>query len=316
MSEEQKSGQGLALTAMRVASLWLAAGALFKLFAGSPADLPGHLIELVGKGNITLFFRAAIAIELCVVALTWLKPRLGWFFLACTFGVFIAVLVKPVMDGDASCGCMGGSVSIHPILMMSIDSVLLISILATRPWKMVRTKGAPLALILGVLAICIAAPWIVIKTGIPTAPPVDPSNAGTEAPVEPEGPRFVVLDFDTWVGKSIYDADFPLTPHLEGNIEELASDGSWIFWRMTCDHCAKHLLELTGTYAGEPLVLIRDYEEQDETQEPAVTLMPEGPSVQHVSLRKGPVYVMTTPVEMIVAGGDVVSVEDNVGSEK
>ncbi len=316
MTEESKSGQTLALAAMRIASLWLLAGALFKLFAGSPADLPPDLVELVGKSNITLFFKSAVAVELAVVLLVWLKPKLGWLPLAGTFTVFIAVLIGPVMRGDESCGCMGGSITIPPLVMMSVDALLLISIIATRPWRNVTAKGAPLALAAVLVAGCVAAPFIIIKTG--TVPPiVDPTeDPNGEEPSEPEQPRFVVFEFDTWTGKSIYDEDFPLKPHLEGNIEELSPDGKWIFWRMTCDHCAKHLLEMSASYAGEPLVLIRDYEEKDEVEQPAVTVMPEGPGVQHISLRKGPSYFMTTPVEMTVSGGEVLMIEENVGAEE
>lgn len=315
MTEETKSGQGLALAAMRIASIWLLAGALFKLLEGSPADLPPNIIELVGKKYLTLFFRCAIAIELCVVTLVWIKPKIGWFFLAGNFAVFMCVLVGPVMAGDESCGCMGSSITIPPLVMMGIDGILLTAIIATLPWRTVTSKGAPLIALIPVLGVCAAAPWVVIKTNVVPVPLVASNgDQAAEAP-EVDQPRFVVFEFDSWMGKSIYDEDFPLKPHLEGNIEELSPDGNWIFWRMTCDHCATHLRELAAGYAGEPLVLIRDHEEKDATEEPAVTIMPEGPSVQHTSLRKGPSYFMTTPVEMIVTGGEVLSIEENVGAE-
>ncbi len=316
MTEEPKSSQGPALAAMRIASLWLLAGALFKLFKGSPADLPPNLVELVGRSQITLFFKAAIAIELAVVVLVWLKPKFGWFFLAGNFAVFIAVLFPLALEGAESCGCFGGSITISPWLMIGIDGTLLLAILATRPWSTVTSKGGPWILTLLLIGLGAAAPWIVIDTEGDTTPaPV--TNGETSGPGTPEAaPRFVVFDFPTWVGKSIYDEDLPLRKHLDANIEELAPDGRWIFWRMTCSHCAAHLLELHANYDGSPLVLIRDHEPKDATEQPEVTLMPEGPDVRQISLRKGPVYYMTTPVEMIVSGGQILSVEENVGSEE
>lgn len=300
MTEDSPKGQGPALIAMRLASLWLLAGALFKLFKGSPADLPPTIVDIVGKGNITLFFKAAIGIELATVVLTWLKPKLGWFFLAGTFLVFLGVLTPLALEGAESCGCFGGSVPIPPWVMMTIDGVLLLGILATRPWKTVRAKGAPVAVIGLLIVLGGAAPWFLVKTeGVP-----------------PEELRSVVFDFESWTGKSIYDEDFQLTPHLETNIEELHPDGNWIFWRITCDHCAQHLLELAGSYAGEPLVLIRDIEAHDADSEPVVTIMPEGDLVQHTQLKRGPSYFMTTPVEMIVVGGEVLGVQENVGADE
>jgi hypothetical protein len=316
MTEESKSGQGPALIAMRVASLWLLAGALFKLFKGSPADLPPTIVEIVGKGNITLFFKSAIGIELAVVVLTWLKPRLGWFLLAGTFAVFLALLLPLVLEGAESCGCFGGSITIPPIVMVGIDGVLLLAMLATKPWARVKTSGGPMWLVGLLIAAGLAAPWLIIKDGsaVETPGPSDPSGENTE--VTTGDPRFVVFEFDKWQGKSIYDADFPLTPWLETNIEELSPDGEWIFWRKTCDHCAKHLLELAGGYAGEPLVLIRDIEDGDDEAESVVTVMPEGPSVQHTQLRDAPSYFMTTPVVMQVSGGDVLGVEENAGGDE
>lgn len=321
MTEESNPGQGRALIAIRVASLWLLAGALLKLFAGTPFDLPQNLVDLIGKKDIGLFFHVAIAIELTVVALVWLKPKLGWFALAGNYAVFICVLIGPALAGDEDCGCGGSLVSINPILMIVIDGTLLAAIFATRPWSRITSKGAPILLTIPVVVLTVLAPWIVIPSDAVAPSPVDDSaeQNSAEEPAEAteaDGPRFVVFDFEDWYGKSIYDADFPLTPHLDGNIEELSPDGNWIFWRITCSHCATHLRELTASYAGEPLVLIRDHEEGEEKQTPEVTIMPEGPSVQHVSLRKGPSYFMTTPVEMIVAGGEVLSVEENVGAEE
>ena len=101
-----------------LASTWVAAGALFKLFAGSPNDLPPMVRDFV-LGPVQTF-RSAISIELCIVILAILRPRFAWLPLAALFAVFVTVLVPLATSGADSCGCFGSSVSIPPIVMLSL----------------------------------------------------------------------------------------------------------------------------------------------------------------------------------------------------
>ena len=112
-----------ATLAVLFAASWVAAGALFKLLAGSPNDLPPAVQDFF-LGPVQTF-RAAIAIELCIVILALLRPRHAWLPLCALFSVFLAVLFPLVRAGVESCGCFGSSVTITPQAMMAIDGGLL-----------------------------------------------------------------------------------------------------------------------------------------------------------------------------------------------
>ncbi len=165
--------------------LWLAAGALFKLFEGSPNDLPATVKELSPFGALETL-RAAIAVELAVLGLVIALPRVGWFFLSGAFAVFIAVLLPLVASGETSCGCFGGNITIAPGLMLGIDSALLVLLLATKPWRSLpKGSGLGAATLPPLLAVAVLAPYMKIQdTALPpVAPrPVNESSAPSVTP--------------------------------------------------------------------------------------------------------------------------------------
>ena len=164
--------------------LWLAAGALFKLFEGSPNDLPGTVKELSPLSDLQTM-QAAVMIELAVIGLVIAKPRLGWIFLAGTFATFIAVLYPLVQEGATSCGCFGGNIEIKPEVMMGIDGALLVLMLISMPWRMPKDSGLGMPAFLPFLAVAVLAPWQKIEAE--SKPTFNPAlvgklrNAGKEA---------------------------------------------------------------------------------------------------------------------------------------
>jgi hypothetical protein len=162
----------LARVALTLGLLWLAAGALYKLFEGSPNDLPATVKEHSPLGALDTM-RLAIGIELAVIGLVIAVPRIGWFFLSSAFAVFIAVLVPLALAGEASCGCFGGNISIDPKVMLAVDGALLVMILATRPWSVLpRESGLGAASLLPFFAVAALAPYGKIKPAV--LPPVEP----------------------------------------------------------------------------------------------------------------------------------------------
>ena len=139
-----------------VIALWVAAGALFKLFWGTPALLPAAVRD-IGL-DLGLTYNLAIGIELAIVAVALLAPRLGWVLELLLLLVFDVVLGTQIAAGDASCGCFGAKLSMPPWVMLAIDSVLLFGLLALRPWSGLG-KGAPLALLAAAAAAALALPW-------------------------------------------------------------------------------------------------------------------------------------------------------------
>ncbi|MGK0482373.1 MAG: hypothetical protein ACJAQ3_002352, partial [Planctomycetota bacterium] len=112
--------------ALSAGMLWLLVGALYKLFEGSPNDLPKIVTDMSPLGSSWETMRAAIIIELAVVGLVLAKPRLGWVFLVGALGTFLAILYPLVQEGAASCGCFGSSITVKPETMMAIDGGLLV----------------------------------------------------------------------------------------------------------------------------------------------------------------------------------------------
>jgi len=175
----------LARVALTLGLLWLAAGALYKLFEGSPNDLPATVKDLSPLDALATM-RLAVGIELAVIGLVIALPRIGWFFLSGTFAVFSAVLVPLVLAGEESCGCFGGNITIDPKVMLAVDGALLAAILATRPWRTLpREAGLGAAALLPFLAVAVLAPYGKLQSAeLPTLEPrrVPQPAEGTNTP--------------------------------------------------------------------------------------------------------------------------------------
>ncbi len=291
--------------AVRLAALWVAAGALFKLFAGTPADLPKVLHEL--PIGVELFFKLAIGIELAIVFTALLKPKLGWLPLAALFVVFDVVLAIALSAGAESCGCFGSSITIPPQVMMGIDTVLLIAILATKPWASASDGFGPV----------IAVPVLAVASLVAPFPIV--GDQSIEVTEEGEATdltdlRFVVIEPEKWKDQLVYDTDFAAL--FPAEIETLPTDGLYIFWRWDCDHCAEHLQHLADTDdMSGPIVMIRLNQATDTDTNQAVFAMPTGGHVTHLELPVGPQYVVETPADFVLEGGMVVSAREGIEIE-
>src|SRR5262245_56227487 len=105
---------------VRLVAAWVITGASYKLFSGSPNDLPPVVREFILGPDLT--FRLAIAIELSIALTAILWPHVGWKLLALQLAVFLAILVQLMASGEASCGCFGSKVTIKPVTMFLIDA--------------------------------------------------------------------------------------------------------------------------------------------------------------------------------------------------
>ena len=75
MSETTQQDSPLARWALRLAALWLTAGAVAKLFFGTPALLPAVIREH-SPLSLDLTYTLVIGVEFALVALCFLRPRL------------------------------------------------------------------------------------------------------------------------------------------------------------------------------------------------------------------------------------------------
>ncbi len=293
----------LAAGIVRLVGLWLVVGAAFKLFAGTPNDLPPVVKDFGSTLSLSIgtTYRIAIAAELVLFALALVRPRLAWLPLAGVLVLFDAILVTQL--GSDNCGCFGSKISMPPWLMMAIDSVLLLALLATRPWRIPR-GGLPL-IALPVLTLCgLVLPWMLDREA---RSPVPGDEGSTEAA---GGLRsYEVLAIDEWVGQDL--GETPLAKYMD--VYSYYPDALWVLWRSTCDHCAEHLAELAQSESGERfLVLLRLHEPHDTEANRAVYLLPEGAFVQHADLPDTRDWVIQTPSELEVEGFQVIRAQEGL----
>jgi hypothetical protein len=304
MSEPTMHDSPLARWALRLCALWLAAGALAKLFFGTPALLP-EVVRGLTPLSLDLTYTLVIGVELGLVGLAFLRPRQAWPPLVAVFAFFEFVLATQLAAGEESCGCFGGGLKVSPALMMAVDSALLLFLLATKPWAALKRPGAGLGLVLLVLALSFALPasWIRVRQSEgPVAPPADPN--GKSPPVK--APDWLTLDPAKWVGQGVYDIA-ELTKWVAA--EKLPSDGKVVLWRQGCTHCAKHLRELAhGDKGEEPILLVQIQDDEQDSR--AVDAMPSGAHVTTAEFPKGMQVVLETPWEIRVAAGTVTTVLD------
>ena len=100
---------------VRIAGLWVFAGALTKTFVGLPGDLPSPILQLDFDPLKVLVI--AVAVETAVGLLAILAPRRGWIPMAALLGLFALVLGLHIRSGAESCGCFGGALPVPPVLI-------------------------------------------------------------------------------------------------------------------------------------------------------------------------------------------------------
>ncbi|MCC6408898.1 MAG: hypothetical protein IT453_17180 [Planctomycetes bacterium] len=353
MNSQSAPSSKYARLAVGLASLWILTGAGFKLLAGTPNDLPVPVLQFFADVDPGVKLHLAVAIELAVVALGFLAPAFGWFWVSGCLAVFVAVLLKLLSMSAEECGCFGTAIKVHPGVMLGVDSALLLAIAATRPWKSLRgAKGAPLPLVAVVVVLAIAAPWLVIDegggsrrpgsgststatelpggaqtTGGPTVAPgfgatqgdaPKPSDAGATAPSEPaaavELPRYVVLSSLKQKWVGKHVRDTELGAWMD--VDLYPPDAEWILFRYTCDHCREHFLKLDSEFATNPktYVLVHIPDDKDETHKVVETLPPHVEPI--VELPRGTEWVGVTPWTLELEGGVVKRAYLNEGEEE
>jgi len=286
---------------VRLVALWVLIGASYKLFSGSPNDLPPVVREFFLGPDLT--FRLAIAIELSIAFVAILRPRAGWGLLALQLAVFLAILVQLILSGEASCGCFGSKVKIAPATMFAIDATCLAALLLPRPWRNLKTEDerrlSPILIGLAVVAAWIA-PWAIIRSAPADLAPA--TDAQGEWKLPEELPRYADLSPETWVGKPLAETQLAAWLDVEAQMQE----GTWIIYRVACEHCARYLRHLYETFdpaAGTFYTYVRLSEAREE----------EGREVDPAHLAYGPEvilpaldWVITPPWRLELEGGVVV----------
>jgi hypothetical protein len=294
MNETLKRRFPWATIAVRCAAVWLLAGALAKLFLGTPKDLP-ELIRKLTPFDLDLTFHLVIAVELAIVWLCMLKPRWGWPVMLALFLFFEFVLGSQLAAGAKSCGCFGATIKVSPYLMVGVDGALLALLLATRPWKMIEGSGANPLVLAGAVAISAIVPWIAIP------------SQGDASKTE----RYVMLEPAKWVSKNVFEIE-QLSRWVPA--DKLPTDGKIVLWRQGCEHCAAHLRRMASEDDGsQPIVLLQIKDDLTSSRE--VDAMPNGPHVTMVSTPDNREFPIETPWEIHVEGGIVTAALDREHAE-
>lgn len=303
MPEVSPLRRRLAPLAVRLVALWVISVALIKLFKGNPGDLP-PLIRNFAPGllNVDLKFKLAIAIELGVSVLALLRPRWGWFGQVPMLVLFVFILVPLVLAGEESCGCFSGAIKMKPWVMLAIDGSGLLAILLTRPWSAITPKPLRFQVVLPV-ALVMALPWLLIRSGAPEAPV---RNADGAWQLPDKLPGYATLDPEEqgWLNKPLRDTELGIWM----DTDLYSQDTTWILYRVTCDHCAAELLELYNNWDQQTIYMLVRLPEADEEayrQVDAETLPPHEEVILPTDIR----WDCQAPWTLDVQAGTVVAIK-------
>ena len=253
MTDPQTPVPTRAKIALALAALWVSLGALFKLFAGTPADLPAT-IQNFPLLTPTWSFRLAIGVELTIIILALLRPRVGVRLLVLLFVVFDLLLISMIRGGDPSCGCFGSKVPIQPWQMMTIDTVLLLGLLLSGAWSAFPARTlAPLRL-LPLVAIVVIYPWFKFKEAAITTTK-DETTGETTVEVQGDWHNF---DITAWDGMLIHDTDLAAFFEDPESVDLIPPPAHVIIYRLSCEHCKEHFQNLSlQPITDRPIVLVR-----------------------------------------------------------
>ena len=169
---------------------------------------------------------------------TWLlfgiRPRMAWYAATGCFAVFLALALRKVLSGSASCGCFG-RVEVNPWFTVVLDGALLSALLAFRPArKQVVGAGRPahgvaLLALLGFAGLVAGSfAWAHQRAVAVTAAAARVANDGALSVYG----GVTVLEPAHWIGKP-----FPLLKHVD--VGQQLSRGKWLvlIYHHDCTMC-------------------------------------------------------------------------------
>ena len=225
-----------------VVPLWLLAGAVLKLADASPSHLPAALIRWMGALGVDLGFvlKFSIAVELVVVGVMWLLPRLARPVGIAMLVSFLPVLVGDVALGASSCGCFG-AVRVHPGVTLAMDVGFLLGL-----WLLGRrVERLATPALLPTLNVVVAGIWglasFALAFGLTTGGgPPGPAAEDASAPVAvaATGPAegYYLPRYADWIGTAW--SELPIAGWIVGAPPDLDVGPRFVlFYRKDCEHC-------------------------------------------------------------------------------
>ena len=144
--------------AVRLAALWLLAGAASKAVSGMPTDLP-WIFQSSDRLDPQIVLTVGVFVEIAVAVLALAAPAVGRIPLAALLALFAAILVHHMASTDASCGCFGGANIPAPAMLLAD-----LAFLGLTAWTMRAPMQRPTAVRLATtsiaaLLLALAAAW-------------------------------------------------------------------------------------------------------------------------------------------------------------
>ncbi len=325
---------------------WIATGAIFKLISASPSTLPESLLDLADDLGVGLYQWLGLLVGLEFLAIgvmLFVKPlaRLMAVFMLASFCT-ILVIEMAVYGNVTSCGCMGGSVKLSPLVMIGIDGALLLATLALgrKPLGLLARGARSKSISVSKAGLGAAAVVTLVGFGasfgrvlpLDKSPTPSPSNNGELVAKDPGAKDSVDPDTDTnpnknpartdpgvqlpsvfrtrgsevagWVGTAW--SDIELSKYVPATTTDLTRGRVHIiFYRRSCDHCEEMFqYYLTGPLPI-PVVAVEVPETRTQMRDPDNTWeMPET-QVEHQQMAIGPDWVIITPVIVTLEDGIV-----------
>ena len=222
-----------------VVPLWLLVGGVLKLVDGSPRHLPLALVEWLGPLGIDLGFvlRFSIVVELTVVGVMWLLPRLARPVGIAMLAAFLPVLIGDVAMGASSCGCFG-AVQVPPVVTMVMDVGFLLGLWllgkgveSLKPAPVLATRNVIAAGLWG-LASCAMAFGMTTGGAPVEGAASEPATAAAALPAQ----GYYLPDYGGWIGSRW--SELPVAGWILGAPPDLATGQRLLlFYRKDCEHC-------------------------------------------------------------------------------
>ena len=312
-----------------VVPVWVLSGALFKLFEHTPRLLPELTVLKFGKWadlDLYLFLAALIAIEFVAVAVMLLVGRLARPVAIAILGVFCAVLIGEMVQGNVeSCGCLGAA-SPPPYVMLIIDGLLLAGVVVLGAGAPSTSKArwpVPAAAVAAVVGIAVS--FIVVMSASRAVPPPLPVNGdngdngdnlvsddptvNTGHMLPTQGWWVTPADISDWVGMPWRKV--PLVQFMRTWPKDMDTAVRYmVFYSRTCDHCQEMFdRDLTDPALGSMTVAVEVPESKTLLTSPDAWFMP-STEVEHLSLPLGYDWIMTTPVTLRIENGIVTGAQE------
>ena len=321
----------LAPHAVRLAALWVLAGAASKMFTGTPAELPAPLLAL--DIDPVAIIVTGVAVEAAIGLIALVTPRVGAIGVIVLLSFFAALLLGHIGEGAETCGCFGGAMKIPAGVMLATDVAFLAlaSASALRAGMLkpaaIRAAIGPFAVIVMLAGLGVGAyagnftntrleAMLATTRPQPATPAPDATATKSSEPapapawkLPDTSPEQVLLRPSQWMNKPL--AGTPLGTWVDTS--KFPKTATLVFFYKSCNHCAALLADLAAKQAANPSVAPKYVLVQLPTppaykgklfvdKVPEHELWVELPSVVKA-------YVMTPPWLVDIDGGKVVRVE-------